>query len=206
METAAREVQDDAVQATQAVMAAYQSEVAAARAADDACRQEVRLLGCACGVARLGSIRNEHSPILLGSQPCVPGSEPVPIPATPPCPAQADRLQAAFNEACHASKAAVERREALRGQCWSQHQRITGLRQQIDQVRQAGRNKLAQFGGRPMMELVQVGRAAGRCFWRFATSAAAVGWCVFASAAAASVLSLCAACLILWQPAPLRRR
>jgi hypothetical protein len=72
-------------------------------------------------------------------------------------------IQSTYQEAAAATKAAHERAEALRGQLHAASGQLHLLQQQMQGIREAGRSKLAAFGGKPVVALVAaIGRAKGQ--------------------------------------------
>ena len=72
-------------------------------------------------------------------------------------------IQSTYQEAAAATKAAHERAEALRGQLHAASGQLHSLQQQMQRVKEAGRSKLAAFGGKPVVALVAaIGRAKGQ--------------------------------------------
>lgn len=106
-------------------------------------------------------------------------------------------LDAAYKGALAASKAAYERAEGIQASLDASQAQQKRLRQQIADVKAAGRSKLANFGGRPVVELVQ----ARRCSCRRCCGAAAAGgvrWrvaCCERAADGADCLRCSAACI-----------
>ena len=82
-------------------------------------------------------------------------------PCCPPA-QQVMGLEAAYRDAAAATQAAHERADGIRASLDAAQAQQKRLRQQIADVKAAGRSKLANFGGRPVMELVQVGCAGQR--------------------------------------------
>lgn len=65
-------------------------------------------------------------------------------------------LEATYREAMDAAKAAHEHAEGMSAGLDAVQQQQRRLQQQIASIKEAGRSKLAAFGGRPVVELVQV--------------------------------------------------
>lgn len=75
-------------------------------------------------------------------------------------------LDAAYNAAAAATKAANERAESVRREIWAVDSAIKALQAQIREIKQAGRSKLAAFGGQAVQALVAVVKRAEREFSR----------------------------------------
>lgn len=72
---------------------------------------------------------------------------------------QVAALDATFKEAAAATQAAHERATGAQAGLDAVRQQQTGLQRQIAGIKAAGRSKLAAFGGRAVIELVQASLA-----------------------------------------------